>query len=144
MADLGAIGTTIPYCGVRNLTQFNKHVSGIVVEDGVPIANAVVALTAPKRYGAPRVFQEAIVGTFNYDFMEIVRRTLTLSDGTFELDGLPDDAAAQEYVVVAYNPDSETENLRAVGAFISQLSTTGLELDFAHQDQAAWRMFFLL
>src|SRR6185436_4896269 len=75
-------------------------INGVVYEDDVPVPNAKVTLTFPRKYGGPSAFSQLVVGTF-YDLVpEVVRTVVTNANGEFSFFDIRDN---EEYIVTAYN-----------------------------------------
>lgn len=118
-----------------------SNISGLVLEDDIPVADALVILLFDRPYGSPKTSQASVVGTFYPDVPQVIRSTRSGSDGSFAFYGIKDDS--EKYLVVAYNPNNDSINAKAVGARLLDV-TSSLELDFAHQRVATNLMFFLL
>lgn len=130
----------------------NTRIRGLVSEAGVPVANAQVALLMQRKYGMPPAYSWSATDVQTgmtiphqgaITVPDMIRTLISKSDGVFSLEDI---RKYESYIVIAYNPDPNTVNARAVGAYVTadDLPKDGLVLDFVQSSSNAWRMFFIL
>lgn len=118
------------------------EISGRITENSVPVPDAIVVLLRFGRYGRANTTDVDTAQNFA-PLYELVRQVKSNENGYYAFHNVRTGPHHSDYTAIAYNPDSNTENARAVGRYVTDTNDVNADFDFAMQNPQVG-MFFIL